>query len=378
MIGSNIIAVMALMAGASYAFAPSVHLSTSAQIQSSTVLCGTKRRGKLAGNIKLNEEGKISKIMTKKEKQKLGSSKMKRGKNEAEISPLLAEWANSDDDSESSGGSTDSVSAASASVFTPFDDEDTSKSKNKRRNSNDSPVTLIDNEKIDEILGTIEEMLSTPNCDIPKLLAQISALIDMQPTQTIPALKSLITKKSGKDENQTNYRLAWAGSDKAICHIGTALHKVPLARLEEMFLCLGYNRWELLEVIRVLGPFPNVRNTLKGGVKVMMGKGSGFSGGSAVVPSRDGSGREAVRMNISYSSMIDGTGKEILAGKDANVKYVDLDVWFASEKAVVATIVEEFNEDSSGDPLTSSNGEKVLLFVAEENLEESLEKLRAA
>ena len=76
--------------------------------------------------------------------------------------------------------------------------------------------------------------------------------------------------------------------------------------------------------------------------------------------------------------MIDGTGKEILAGKADNVKYVDLDVWFANEKAVICTIVEEFDEDIGADPLTNGNGEKVLMFVAEENLEESLEKLRAA
>jgi hypothetical protein len=133
-----------------------------------------------------------------------------------------------------------------------------------------------------------------------------------------------------------------------------------------------------LEVIRILGPFPNVRNTLNGDVKLIKGKGSGFSD-SGVAASSDGSGREAVRMNIAYNSMIDGTGKEILAGKATNVKYVDLDVWFANEKAIVCTIVnEDLDGEVMADPLTSGNGEKVLLFVAEENLDESLEKLRAA
>jgi hypothetical protein len=319
--------------------------------------------------------------MTKKEKQKLGNSKMSRSTNDkSEISPLLAEWAKGDDTK--TNGSTATVTVASAetaSVFTPFDDEEDS-GRGKRRKTNSATVTLVNSAKVDQILGNIEEMLSTTNCDIPNLLSEITSLIDLQ-SQTMPALKSIMAKKPLKDdENQPNYRLAWAGSDKAICHIGTALHKVPLARLQEIFLCLGYNRWELLEVIRILGPFPNVRNTPKGDVKVMKGKRSGFSGsGGAVSSISDSSGKESVRMNIAYNSMIDGTGKEILAGKATNVKYVDLDVWFATEKAIVCTMVnEDLDGDAVADPLTSDNGERVLLFVAEDDLDGSLEKLRAA
>lgn len=362
----------ACLSTSSHGFAPSLRSPT--QIFSSTVLYGTKRRGKLGNNIAVNEDGKISKIMTKKEKQKLGNSKMSRGKDKGQISPLLAEWAKGDDTE--SNGSTATVAAMdTASVFTPFDEEeDTSRSK-KQRQSNSASVTSVNSAKVEAILGNIDEILSTPNCDIPKLLSEITALIDSQ-SQPISALKSILSKKPGKDEPQPNYRLAWAGSDKAICHIGTALHKVPLARLQEIFLCLGYNRWELLEVIRILGPFPNVRNALKGDVKVMKTKGSGFSGGA--VPSSDESGREAVRMNIAYNSMIDGTGKEILAGKATNVKYVDLDIWFANEKAIVCTTVNEDLDDANADPLMSGSGEKVLLFVSEDNLDESLEKLRAA
>jgi hypothetical protein len=346
------------------------------------ILYGTKRRGKLGNNIALNEEGKIYKVMTKKEKQKLGSSKMKRGDKEkgSEISPLLAEWAKADDDAplNESAASTSVSYTETANVFTPFDEEeDTSRGKKRRKTNSIPATTSLNAVKVDAILSNIEEMLSTPNCDIPKLLSQITSLIDMQ-SQTTPPLKSILSKKPIKDEKQPTYRLAWAGSDRAICHIGTALHKVPLARLQEIFLCLGYNRWELLEVIRILGPFPNVRNTLNGDVKLIKGKGSGFSD-SGVAASSDGSGREAVRMNIAYNSMIDGTGKEILAGKATNVKYVDLDVWFANEKAIVCTIVnEDLDGEVMADPLMSGNGEKVLLFVAEENLDESLEKLRAA
>lgn len=183
---------------------------------------------------------------------------------------------------------------------------------------------------------------------------------------------------SSKEDPQPSYRLAWVGSDDAICHIGTSLHKVPLARLQEMYVLFGYNKWELLEVIRILGPFPNVRNTLKGGLKVK--KLAGVGGGGGIER------REGVRMEISYTSMIDGTGKEILAGKEDNVKVVNLDVWFANEKAIVCTIPSTASSDDGdgdesetggGDPL-SGDGSNILFFVAEENLDEELEKLRAA
>ena len=135
------------------------------------------------------------------------------------------------------------------------------------------------------------------------------------------------------------------------------IHEQFQARLQEMYLLLGYNRWELLEVIRILGPFPNVRNTLKGDVKLSKLPGE----------------REGVRTSISYTSMIDGTGKEILAGKEDNVKNVGLDVWFTNDEALVCAVP---SEDGS-DPL-ASDGTNILYFVKEENLDEELEKLRAA
>ena len=225
-------------------------------------------------------------------------------------------------------------------------------------------------------------MISTTNCNVPNLISKITSLVDLRTSFTnnnqvlLPTLKSItstkpsFTSSSSADDNdkQPSYRLAWVGSDKAICHIGTSLHKVPLARLQEMYLLLGYNKWELLEVIRILGPFPNIRNTLKGGLKLKKknGKSSNHH-------------RECVRMEIAYNSMVDGTGKEILAGKDDNVKYVTLDVWFATDKALVCTTVPDDDDDDEEeeDPL-SGDGSNMLLFLVEDDLDEALEKLRAA
>ena len=113
--------------------------------------------------------------------------------------------------------------------------------------------------------------------------------------------------------------MAWVGSDDAICHIGTGLHKIALARMQEVFLLLQErNRLEIYEVISA---FPNVRNTLQGSCQVAIGK----------------SNNDCV-WKLSYDSMIDGTGKELLAGKDENVRKVDLQIAFADANAIAAVV----------------------------------------
>ena len=158
------------------------------------------------------------------------------------------------------------------------------------------------------------------------LLPALKSILSARPPRVSSAAARDDVESSESKNRQPSYRLAWVGSDSATCHVGTSLHKVPLARLQEMYLLLGYGRWELLEVIRILGPFPNVRNTLKGDIKVEKIRGNG---------------REGAKLEISYLSMIDGTRKEILAGKEDNTKVIELDVWFANDKAIVCSVPRE-------------------------------------
>ena len=373
--------------------------SSSSSSSSSTTALHAKRRGKLINNVSLDDDGNV-KLISNKQKQKLGSSKSKRNNEAVSISPLLAEWATEGDDDSTASSSSSSSSSAEKSfdntasapsksdIFVPFDsDKDSStkkrkgNKKNRKSNNNDdrtgtgTKLSSTQLTSMNSILDDINEMVEKTNCDVSDIVNQITSLVDLGSTFgsnnqiLLPTLKSILSyRPNPKDESDTqpSYRLAWVGSDDAICHIGTSLHKVPLARLQEMYLLLGYNnRWELLEVIRILGPFPNVRNTLKGEV---------------TVKKNNTSQREGVRMEIAYQSMIDGTGKEILAGKDDNVKRVKLDVWFANEQALVCTTVPEDGDESEGgnggDPL-SGDGSNILLFVKEEDLDGNLEKLRA-
>ena len=184
---------------------------------------------------------------------------------------------------------------------------------------------------------------------MPTVLNKIQLLIDNPNPNT--GLKGLTSGQKLRD-----YRMVWAGSDDAICHLGTGLHNVPLARLEEVFLTLGKKRIEVKEVIRILGPFPNVRNTLKGDV---------------TLPKSGGTSGAASKMKVEYDSMIDGTGKQILAGSEQNKKALDLDVLFADENAIVCAVPSE--EGGVGE-----QGSKVLFFAAEDSMNVKLEMLRVA
>jgi hypothetical protein len=76
-------------------------------------------------------------------------------------------------------------------------------------------------------------------------------------------------------QNLADYQLSFAWDDSAVSYVGTGLHKVPLARLDYFFLTLGKGRLLMREVIRIIGPFPTVLNTLMG--KASMEKGGGGS-----------------------------------------------------------------------------------------------------
>ena len=79
---------------------------------------------------------------------------------------------------------------------------------------------------------------------------------------------------------------------------------------------------------------------------------------------------------IVMDSMVDGTGKEILAGTDDNIRRVKLQVYFADPNAILAVVPPE----SGGlreDPL-EDDGVNVLLFVREDDLEAKLDTLRVS
>merc|ERR1712182_112709 len=84
-----------------------------------------------------------------------------------------------------------------------------------------------------------------------------------------------------------------AKSDEGVGFIGTGLHRVALANLEDQFLSLEADgSCALTEVIRVIGPFPNVKNLL--------------TGTSTIGPST---------LRLTYTKVIDGTGAELTSSQ---------------------------------------------------------------
>lgn len=292
-----------------------------------------------------------------KRKQSKGSTassatkKSKESESSATISPSLQEWISKTD-----GKDTDVAEAADR------DDQSRNKaSKNSLKSSekeeqNEVVVSLV--QQLEAVLETAAE--NKKAADIQQILDPIRQLLN-QP-QANGNLRQLLAGNKRLD-----YRLAWVGSDDAICHLGTGLHNVPLARLQEVFFsCIGKSRLEVYEVIRIIGPFPNVRNTLEGSGKV---------GKRNVVydPNED---KTVTELKLEYDSMTDGTGKQITAGVIDNVRKVDLHIAFCDENAIVAVVPPEGDNGlTRTDPLEDS-GTHVLFFVKEVALDEKLDALR--
>lgn len=176
----------------------------------------------------------------------------------ASVSPALAEWASTIAD-ETNVEPAESVSATttvkedvSANVYTPFEKKETKKSTRRVKQSARKQEDAQRDAQVSAIIDNINTVLEETKNSLDEILNAIRPIL----SQTSGNLRLLTGGK------EYNYRLAWVGSDDALCHVGTGSHKVPLARMQEVFLtCQGKGRVEILEVISILGPFPNVRNT---------------------------------------------------------------------------------------------------------------------
>jgi hypothetical protein len=295
-----------------------------------------------AKKVKRGELGKVAVEVTPKSPKHSKPSK----KSGATVSPALAEWAASASDVV---GMKSTTMTSDADTSTPFEEPTKKKSSSRRvKQSARKEEEKEQDQAVLRILSDLEDKLEK-KATLEDILNGIRPLLSIARGNNLRQLTA--------SAKQLNYRLAWVGGDDSLTYIGTGLHKVPLARMQEVFLTLhGRNRIELLEVIRIIGPFPNVRNILQGG--------------SSVKSSEE----DFVEWEIVMDSMIDGTGKEILAGTEDNIRRVKLQVYMADSNAILAMVPPEsggFREDPLED-----DGAHILLFVREEDLDAKLEMLR--
>ena len=283
--------------------------------------------------------------------------------------------------------------------------------KNRIKQSQRSQIEMEYNANVQAAVESLKEVLQGSN-NLQDILDAVQDLLKLSSTSSsspVTAAASTAATRllfqgsssSSSKGKRFDYRLAWAGSDEAICHIGTGLHKVPLARLQEIFFsCLSSNsgggggrRIELLEVIRILGPFPNVRNTLQGTTKIerimssssssTVGAGEDKNGDDDVDNDDDDQPAVVHKLVITMDSMIDGTGKEIMAGTADNVRRVPLHLYVANENVIVAVVPPSTNNNNNNnnilrnDPM-EANGANLLVFLKEDQLNEKLDSLRVS
>jgi len=324
----------------------------------------------------------------------------KKNSDSSMISPLLSDYMSLKDDDDTMESTSDKKDATAAvtttpeavlqevdaTTFTEFvqDDQDeeelqSTSRKNKKKSARrsrkkgrqavdevrrrkvelltDEMNEMLDPESIeddDEKKQRLKKMASNVGDNILSLLRQ---LMDNVPTGN---LRQLTAGSANKD-----FRLAWVGSDEAVCHLCTGLHKVPLARLQEIFMSLpGRNAVKVQEVIRIIGPFPSVKNTLQG-----------ESSMERIGDIEENNG--VVVWKIVWGRMTDGTGKELMSGKDERI--VDLQVLFSDPAIIVAAVPPNIDDpfQRRTDPL-ENGGKHVLVFLREDNLDDKLELLRVA
>lgn len=320
-------------------------------LTSSVVLFGkNSKRGRLG--ILAEDGATLTPSKTRTNKKKLSNNK-KLSAGGGEISPALAEWmakqGDGDDGAKAEGTATGNGDETAAfleefqEATVELKGKESRRAKQGVRREQDEKRSTEISQAVDAMEAALEE-----NGNLDKIITAVRGLMSLESGN----LKTILSSKQRSD-----YRLAWVGSDDAICHFGTGLHKVPLARLQEIFMsCMGKNRLEVSEVISILGPFPNVRSILQGSTKVVKGP--------------------VESLNIVMDSMVDGTGKEILAGTDDNIRRVNLEIYFCDERAIVAVVPPE-DSGARNDPL-EDNGSNVLVFIREEELDNKLDQLRVS
>jgi len=183
----------------------------------------------------------------KKKPQQQSSPKGKSNAAGGNISPALSEWmekqereggkSTSGDDDEATEDVIAELKSDELPAFTSFemdDDEEKGGKKSSERRKKQSARKSEEkarSRRIEELVRQVNEGLEGETKDLfgSVLVEPLSALLDMQRTNNndFNSFRQLTASSA-----TTNYRLAWVGSDDALCHVCTGLHKIALARLQ--------------------------------------------------------------------------------------------------------------------------------------------------
>lgn len=313
-----------------------------------------KKRGNLSA---LVEDGGSGFSSTKQRR------KGKKSASAVQISPDLAKFMESKGDSNASSSVTTTSPESKRRTKTKEpteedDDDDTSatfssfkaskRSSSRRiRQSQRQQQEQERSSAVQSIVDDLTNAIANRTTTAPLIAVQTALQSLPPPSTTLTALT--------KSPTPLDYRLLWVATDAHVCGVGSALHPtVPLARLQEVFLTLHRNRWQWVEVLRILGPFPNVKNTLLGGL---------------VVRKKSKSAPQQQQHTIAWDSMVDGTGRERLP-EPGETKEATVTVAYADASLIV--LEHTISEPEETEPPAGG----YLVFVREEEMESKLDQLR--
>jgi hypothetical protein len=158
-------------------------------------------------------------------------------------------------------------------------------------------------------LAAAEQLLAAVVSQITGSAASVDVAAVSRDCEALAALTASdfgLTFESRSGMLTGDWKLVWVSADDAIGTLGTGLHRVPLTRLQDIYVSfkggVGRSppRVEVAEILRILGPFPNVRNTLAGavqasGAELALNYDTMIDGNGGLIKAPDGSGSRVVR-----------------------------------------------------------------------------------
>lgn len=196
------------------------------------------------------------------------------------------------------------------------------KQKNKSKKEMRAKEQVAKQSRRSEIDATVDSMFDIVESD-KRDLGEMTTLIGK-----LSELRSDL----GKGEALTgDWKLAFVNTADAMHEFGTGLGKLPGTSILDLFVSFSKGgKVTVTEVCRVLGPFPNLRNELRGAWSYAEPTGTGGF--------KDAGAEAKQGLTVSYSSMQDGRDKVTDASTGFKVRSVNLDVKFCDDVVLVATL----------------------------------------
>ena len=192
------------------------------------------------------------------------------------------------------------------------------KAKNKQKKASKAQDSAAQKEKrkqVDAILDELFDEIESKKRDLTKMNTLLDKIGEFKPEAIAPTLKG-------------DWKLVFVDSAEAIHQVGSGLGKLPGSSIEDLFATFDVKGTvKIQEVVRVVGPFPTVRNELSGTWEYK-DKSAGFTGDSITEPV----------LECTYTEMVDGRNKKTTLETGFKQKSVQLDVQYADPDVLIAFI----------------------------------------